>query len=69
MGITVKQGKCYERRCKHFQGTAMGHDFCEAFPDGVPDEIAHGENLHTAPLQDQGNGIVFEAFEEGGHLR
>jgi hypothetical protein len=69
MGITVTQGKCYERRCKHFQGTAMGHDFCAAFPDGVPDEIAHGENQHTAPLQDQGNGIVFEAFEEGGQLR
>ena len=33
---------------------------CNAFPDGIPDEILFGENDHTKPLQEQKNDIVFE---------
>lgn len=37
--------------------------FCNAFPEGIPDEIAYGDNLHLVPLENQGNDIVFEKEE------
>ena len=43
-------------RCKHF----WGFKSCSAFPDGIPDEIMHGDNMHTKPLEGQENDIVFE---------
>ena len=58
---------CYTRNCKHYlgisqpDGTEMTEvNYCKAFPDGIPSGIAYGSNRHTTPLQDQGNGIVFE---------
>jgi hypothetical protein len=33
---------------------------CEAFPDGIPDEIFSGKNDHSKPLPSQKNTIVFE---------
>ena len=32
---------------------------CKAFPDGIPDKITYGDNLHLEPLKDQGNDIVY----------
>lgn len=46
--------------CKHFWGNTA----CDAFPDGIPAEIMHGENQHTKPLPGQENNIVFEPFED-----
>ena len=46
--------------CKHFREFEGG---CDAFPDGIPDEITSGENKHAKPLPDQGNAIVFEEKE------
>ena len=45
-------------RCKHFRRFEGG---CDAFPDGIPDEI---ENDHSKPLPDQENDIVFEPIEK-----
>ena len=45
--------------CKHFRPFEGGG--CDAFPDGIPDEITSGENEHSKPLPGQGNDIMFEA--------
>ena len=34
--------------------------YCAAFPDGIPEEIAYGDNKHLKPIEGQGNDIVFE---------
>jgi hypothetical protein len=61
------EAKCYTRHCKYYQGiiqpdgTEMAEtNHCKAFPNGIPNEIAYGDNLHDKPLKDQGNDIVFE---------
>lgn len=48
-------------RCKHFRRFEGG---CNAFPDGIPDEITSGENEHTKPLKSQENDIVFEFSQD-----
>ena len=62
----LKEPKCFERQCKHFEGvvqpdgTEMTEKIvCEAFPDGIPEEIAYGTNPHTEPYVGD-NGIQFE---------
>jgi hypothetical protein len=61
----IAEPNCYRRRCKHFIGVKNDGDettervVCAAFPDGIPDEIAYGENDHTAPYPGDG-GIQFE---------
>lgn len=47
-------------RCKWF----FGGRNCMAFPNGIPDEIMHGENQHSEPLPEQDNEIVFEPMED-----
>lgn len=63
----VVEPNCSKRKCKHFIGVKQldGTEqseivVCKAFPDGIPDEIAYGNNKHTKPLKGQGNDIVFE---------
>jgi hypothetical protein len=47
----IKRPACYARVCKHLRGV-VGDDeegqrvTCAAFPDGIPDEILDGRNLH-----------------------
>jgi len=65
---------CLTRDCKHFLGVGgarttwssyWGNDImidlyvCKAFPDGIPDKITYGDNLHLEPLKGQGNDIVY----------
>ncbi|HEV8079563.1 MAG TPA: hypothetical protein VGP43_02540 [Chitinophagaceae bacterium] len=42
--------------CKNYLGDLK----CQAFPQGIPEQILNGENNHTEPLSDQDNEIVFE---------
>lgn len=58
---------CFIRNCIHYQGITWFGDteetednFCNAFPEGIPEEIAYGDNLHLEPLKGQKNDIVFE---------
>jgi hypothetical protein len=45
-------------RCVHFRPFSGG---CDAFPDGIPDEILVGDDDHSKPLPGQGNDVTFEA--------
>jgi len=57
---------CYARQCKHFLGVKNDGDetternYCKAFPDGIPDEIAYGRNPHTKKFPGQKNSILYE---------
>ncbi len=33
--------------------------FCDAFPDGIPEEIAYGDNLHLKPVKGD-HGLQFQ---------
>lgn len=63
----LPEPRCYARNCKHFIGAAEGpdggevgeHVVCAAFPKGIPDDIAFGENLHLQPVEGDG-GIQYE---------
>lgn len=64
---------CYRRNCKHYIGakdfTEIAEEdqrlICKAFPDGIPEEIIYGDNLHLIPINGQENKIVFEI--QGGN--
>ena len=47
--------QCIE--CKHYHAF-----FCDAYPDGIPDEIMTGEHDHTEPFKGD-NGIQFEPIK------
>jgi len=54
---TLSPPKCFE--CKYLHGDRT----CEAFPDGIPDDIWWGENEHTKPYPED-NGFRFSPIEE-----
>jgi len=65
----MDEPRCYTRKCVHFigvsqpDGTEMTERvICRAFPEGIPDEIAYGDNLHLEPVEGDG-GITFEGPE------
>ncbi len=66
--MQLLEPRCWTRRCVHYIGVKefipedeMSQDhYCEAFLDGIPNEISYGKNLHLKPLKDQRNDIVFE---------
>ncbi|KKN77715.1 hypothetical protein LCGC14_0356890 [marine sediment metagenome] len=59
------QPKCHMRECIHFIGVVEEEIetdqrvTCVAFPKGIPDVIAYGDNLHLKPFKGD-NGIRFE---------
>jgi len=62
----LQEPKCFIRKCKHYlgviqpDGTEMTEtNYCEAFPENIPNEIAYGNNSHTKPFPGD-NGIQFE---------
>ena len=57
---------CSTRKCRHYQGVKWLGDeessevnYCEAFPGGIPYEIAYGDNLHLTPFPGD-QGIQYE---------
>lgn len=58
---------CWERGCKHFEGAHQPDGteesevvVCKAFPEGIPNEIAYGDDLHLKPWDSQKNNLTFE---------
>ena len=67
----LAEPECFKRNCVHFRGARWLDDeetsevvYCNAFPDGIPNEIAYGDNLHLEPIEGQDNDIVFEKILE-----
>jgi len=52
-------------KCQHFRMLSGG---CDAFPDGIPDEILEN-NKHNKPIPGQNNKIVFKKGESLEWLR
>lgn len=64
--------------CQHYLGSKIFNEidtetefqegdflpYCKAFPEGIPEEISIGENLHTEPLPEQGNDLVYVKNEK-----
>ena len=62
----IKRPKCHKRKCIHFGGVKRLKSseesevvFCSAFPEGIPEDIIDGDNLHTDPVKGD-NGIQYE---------
>lgn len=62
----IEEPKCSIRKCVHLIGVFQENDdesserpCCKAFPRGIPDEIAYGDNLHTSPYPGDG-GILYK---------
>ncbi len=58
--------KCFERKCRHYEGiiqpdgTEVGErPACPAFPDGIPDNIAYGNDPHSRVHPDQVGAFIF----------
>ena len=70
----LQEPNCYTRKCKHYLGVKwFGDDessednHCLAFPDGIPQEIAYGNNKHERPCCGQVNDIVYEKANDHPH--
>jgi hypothetical protein len=63
----IERPRCDIRECRFFRGTKQlveGDEstevvWCNAFFDGIPDEIAYGNNLHLQPVKGD-NGLQYE---------
>jgi hypothetical protein len=62
----LDEPKCFTRKCEHYDGVDSDGEednerhVCEAFPKGIPDDIAYGDNLHLTPDPRQINDIVYQ---------
>ena len=63
----LAEPNCFTRKCKHFtgvdqpDGTEMTERVvCEAYPKGIPGDIAYGDDLHLKVRSDQKNQIIYE---------
>ena len=62
----LRRPNCHKRKCRYFLGVSQPDGTedteratCSAFPDGIPDEIAYGDNEHLEPI-DGDNDIQYE---------
>jgi len=72
----LREPECSKRRCKHFRGIRdlgekpeedslpYGKFVCEAFPEGIPPELAYWRIAHTKPYPGD-HGIQYEELPEG----
>jgi hypothetical protein len=49
------------RFCRHLHGL-IGKPTCNAFPEGIPQEILSGKIIHKIPLSSQENDIVLSPW-------
>ena len=63
--MTGPQPVCLE--CKHLDRNNFDGVTCNAFPEGIPEEILVLGNKHSKPLPEQDNDIVFEPIENVIH--
>ena len=66
----LEEPKCWTRNCKHFLGVTQPDGteetevvYCKAFPDGIPEEIAYGDDPHDKILLGQTGRFVYEEGE------
>jgi hypothetical protein len=60
---TLPESNCSKRDCLHFRGIKEGGAVtCDAFPEGIPKEIAYGPNPHRKPFPGD-HGIQYEKAE------
>ena len=63
----IEQPKCSKRRCIHFLGVKNDGDetternYCMAYPNEIPTEIAYGKDKHT---ELRGDEVVLVVYEE-----
>jgi hypothetical protein len=65
----ISEPRCSVRHCIHLKGVkeldaelgeASQVPYCDAFPNGIPEEIAYGRDLHLTKHPGQDNDIVYE---------
>lgn len=68
----LAEPRCYARNCRHFGGVEQTDGteqservVCPAFPNGIPDRIAYGDDLHETVAEDQTGVTVFEEDVDG----
>lgn len=49
--------------CKHFRTGSRTNPTCDAFPDGIPEEILFGRNDHRKPFPGD-HGIQYEPLDD-----
>ena len=62
----LAEPNCHKRKCRHFQGVRWLGDeetsevvYCDAFPEGIPGEIAYGDETHLTAY-DGDHGLRYE---------
>lgn len=61
----IQEPRCRIRKCEFYRGIKNDGDelserpFCMAFPDGIPEFIAYGSNLHLKRVKGD-HGIIFK---------
>jgi hypothetical protein len=66
--MQIMPPRCYlnDRKCKYFNGFILtkngrsGKVVCKAFPEGIPEIIAYGKDLHNKVIDGQIGNFVFE---------
>lgn len=63
----IPEPRCSVRRCRWLRGVVQPfgteeeeHPYCPAFPSGIPDDIAYGDDLHLAVRPGQVGDTVYE---------
>lgn len=62
---------CCKRQCKWYvgiiqpDGTELTEaNMCGAFPNGIPDDIAYGDNLHNKQMKGQDKPYTYEKSDD-----
>lgn len=63
----IAEPKCFKRKCVHFIGVLQKNGkeqteylACRAYPNGIPEDIAFGDDLHKTVRKDQSNNLIYK---------